>query len=301
MDMFNGLNIKIKMRRLIIVILMAVAGLTTLMAQQTHDIKGVVTDKRNEPIVGALVTAEGTDISSITDIDGKFLLRDVPAEVKTVVVESIGMETEEVKIDQPIMMAAWPKRLSLVLEAGLDWSRYTVEGSDAKNGYHVGIGMEVRMSKRWAFRPMVQLANRGAEYVFSDGEYSYKETWNPLMLDVPLNFLIRYDLARNMSLVLSFGPVFSWGLSGKVKVSGIGGEDTEYDIYDKKYPSSWGGPDHALLHPLGFGMTYGIGVEYKKLLIGVSGKNMGIITEDDGIGEVNEHNFVLGASVSYRF
>lgn len=48
--------------------LMTIAGLTTLMAQQTHDIKGVVTDKRNEPIVGALVTAEGTDISSITDI-----------------------------------------------------------------------------------------------------------------------------------------------------------------------------------------------------------------------------------------
>ena len=64
--------------------LMTIAGLTTLMAQQTHDIKGVVTDKRNEPIVGALVTAEGTDISSITDIDGKFLLRDVPVDAKKV-------------------------------------------------------------------------------------------------------------------------------------------------------------------------------------------------------------------------
>ena len=58
------------MKKLIITMLMTIAGLTTLMAQQTHDIKGVVTDKRNEPIVGALVTAEGTDISSITDIDG---------------------------------------------------------------------------------------------------------------------------------------------------------------------------------------------------------------------------------------
>lgn len=280
---------------------MVVVGLTAIMAQQTHDIKGVVTDKRNEPIVGALVTAEGTTISAITDIDGKFLLRDVPADVEKVVVESIGMETEEAKIDRPIMMAARPKRLSLVLEAGMDWSRYTVEGSDTKTGYHVGIGMEVRMSKRWAFRPMVQLANRGAEYNFTDGSYTYKETWNPLMLDVPLNFLVRYDLARNMSLVLSFGPVLSWGLSGKVKVSETGKADAEYDIYDKKYPSSWGGPDHSLLHPFGFGMTYGIGVEYKKLMISFSGKNMGIITDDDGLGEVKEHNFVLGASVSYRF
>ena len=90
--------------------LMTIAGLTTLMAQQTHDIKGVVTDKRNEPIVGALVTAEGTDISSITDIDGKFLLRDVPVDAKKVIVESIGMETTDAKIDRPIMMAARPKR-----------------------------------------------------------------------------------------------------------------------------------------------------------------------------------------------
>ena len=281
--------------------LMTIAGLTTLMAQQTHDIKGVVTDKRNEPIVGALVTAEGTDISSITDIDGKFLLRDVPVDAKKVIVESIGMETTDAKIDRPIMMAARPKRLSLVVEAGMDWSRYTAEGSDSKNGYHFGVGMEVRMSKRWAFRPMVQLANRGAEYNFKEGSYSYKETWNPLMLDVPFNFLVRYDLARNMSLVLSFGPVFSWGLSGKVKVSETGKEDAEYDIYSKDYESSWGNYKHALLHPLGFGMTYGIGVEYKKLMINVSGKNMGIIAEDEGPGDVKEHNFVLGASVSYRF
>ena len=38
------------MKKLIITMLMTIAGLTTLMAQQTHDIKGVVIDKRNEPI-----------------------------------------------------------------------------------------------------------------------------------------------------------------------------------------------------------------------------------------------------------
>ena len=147
--------------------LMTIAGLTTLMAQQTHDIKGVVTDKRNEPIVGALVIAEGTDISSITDIDGKFLLRDVPVDAKKVIVESIGMETTDAKIDRPIMMAARPKRLSLVVEAGMDWSRYTAEGSDSKNGYHFGVGMEVRMSKRWAFRPWVSW--QGAWNIFIYG------------------------------------------------------------------------------------------------------------------------------------
>lgn len=251
---------------------MAVVGLTALMAQQTHDIKGVVTDKRNES-----------------------------ADIKKVIAESIGLETVEAKKNHPVMMATPKKRLSFVVEAGLDWSRYTIEGADAKIGYHIGVGMEVRMSKRWAFRPMVQLANRGSEYNYSDAVYSYKETWNPMMLDVPLMFLVRYEVAHNMNFVLSFGPVFSWGLSGKVKVSETGKGNAEYDIYKKEYPSNWGGPDHALLHPLGFGMGYGIGLEYKKMLISFTGKNMALFTEDDGIADVTEHNFVFGASVSYRF
>ncbi len=76
MDMFNDFNTKkTKMKRLIITIFMVVAGLATVVAQTTHDIKGVVTDKNNEPIVGALVTVENTNISTITDVDGKFLLQ----------------------------------------------------------------------------------------------------------------------------------------------------------------------------------------------------------------------------------
>ncbi len=295
MDMFNDFNTKkTKMKRLIITIFMVVAGLATVVAQTTHDIKGVVTDKNNEPIVGALVTVENTNISTITDVDGKFLLQDVPIDAKKIVVESIGMETTKIKTDQPLMMALSPKRLSLVVEAGFDWSRYTAEGGDTKTGYHVGIGMEVRMSKRWAFRPMIQLANRGTEYNFADGSYYYKETWNPMMLDVPLNFLVRYKLARNMSFVFSFGPVFSYGIGGKTKITGTDMEDTEYDIYSGSQDKT----GHALLNPFSLGFNYGVGIEYRKFMINFSGKNM-LLDSETGYGQ--EHNFVLGTGVSYRF
>ena len=78
-------------------------------------------------------------------------------------------------------------------------------------------------------------------------------------------------------------------------------EEKEYEIFKKVHPSDWGGPDHALLHRFGTGLTYGVGVEYGKLLVGVVGKSMLIMSEDDGINTAEEHNFVLGASVSYRF
>ena len=39
----------------------------------THDIKGIVKDRQGRPIVGALVRVVRTDISVVTDIDGRFL------------------------------------------------------------------------------------------------------------------------------------------------------------------------------------------------------------------------------------
>ena len=94
-------------------------SLAALMAQvATHDIKGVVTDKKQFPVVGALVTVQGTDISTVTDIDGKFLLREVPVTAKLLLVESIGMETEEWEINTPIQVTPKNKKLSLVISAG---------------------------------------------------------------------------------------------------------------------------------------------------------------------------------------
>lgn len=287
------------MKRLIMIMLMmTVVGLTALMAQ-THDIKGVVTDKKHDPVVGALVRVEGTDISTVTDIDGKFLLLDVPVEAEKVIVESIGMEATEAKIGTPIKLANRPKRLSLVVEAAVFGSQYTDNGSDVKTGYAVGVGFEVRMSRHWAFRPVLQLANRGVEFTASNDYVSYKETWNPLMLDLPMQFLLRYKLARKMNLVFSIGPMISWGISGKVKVSETGKEDVEYDIYKKQYANA-SDDKHPLLHPFSFGVSYGVGVEYKKLLIGVSGKNVMMWKDTRGI-ELLDNNFVLGGSVSYRF
>ena len=83
------------MKRIIIGVIACICAITAMAQAQTHDVKGVVFDRRQQPIVGALVTAQGTNISTITDVDGKFLLQEVPLSVKKVIVTSIGMETRE--------------------------------------------------------------------------------------------------------------------------------------------------------------------------------------------------------------
>ena len=52
-------------------------GLTTSM-QEGRTVTGMVTDEYG-PVTGANVVIKGTTIGTITDLDGKFILNDVPA------------------------------------------------------------------------------------------------------------------------------------------------------------------------------------------------------------------------------
>ena len=288
------------MKRIIIGMIACICAITVMAQVQTHDVKGVVFDRRQQPIVGALVTAKGTNISTITDVDGKFLLQEVPLSVKKVVVTSIGMETREVDLNVPVQLTGKRKKVSFVAHAGLSMSKYTIYGSDFKVGYEFGLGIEVRMSKRWAFQPTLQICNHGAEFNAERYGVKYQETWNPVSLDLPMLFILRCPIARKMNLAFSMGPVFSYGFAGKVKASETGKPDEEYDIYSSEYEYDYSGGKHSLLHPFSFGVAYGIGVEYKKWLAGISGKSMGLGQDDEGF-EAKEHNLVLTLGVTYRF
>ena len=172
------------MKRIIIGMIACICAITVMAQVQTHDVKGVVFDRRQQPIVGALVTAKGTNISTITDVDGKFLLQEVPLSVKKVVVTSIGMETREVDLNVPVQLTGKRKKVSFVAHAGLSMSKYTIYGSDFKVGYEFGLGIEVRMSKRWAFQPTLQICNHGAEFNAERYGVKYQEracVWGRMM------------------------------------------------------------------------------------------------------------------------
>ncbi len=59
---------------------------------------GVVTDDTGEPVIGANVTVEGTANGTITDINGKFSLDNVPAG-GTLVCSFLGMKTRKVPVE----------------------------------------------------------------------------------------------------------------------------------------------------------------------------------------------------------
>ena len=63
---------------------------------QVSSVKGTVSDENGEPMAGVSVLVKGTQIGTVTDVDGTYTLRGVPANAQTLVFSFIGMETLEV-------------------------------------------------------------------------------------------------------------------------------------------------------------------------------------------------------------
>ena len=80
-------------------LLLACMFMTASMAFAQKQVQGTVTDSETgEPIVGAAVKVTDTTIGTLTDVDGKFTLKNVPSSAKTLTVSFMGMKTEEVQV-----------------------------------------------------------------------------------------------------------------------------------------------------------------------------------------------------------
>jgi hypothetical protein len=68
-----------------------------LLAQETGEIGGAVTSKATgEPLVGIAVAVEGTTLGAATDIDGKYVIKRVPAGTATLRITGVGYASKTV-------------------------------------------------------------------------------------------------------------------------------------------------------------------------------------------------------------
>lgn len=68
------------------------------MAQQSKTISGVVLDEKSEPVIGASIVISGTSVGTVTNLDGKFTLKGITANSKTIQVSYIGYQPQKVDI-----------------------------------------------------------------------------------------------------------------------------------------------------------------------------------------------------------
>lgn len=86
------------MRKQILTFLLALLISPAVMfAQATKTVKGTVIDQDNQPVIGATVKVNGTTISTATDFDGCYELKNVP-ENAVISYSFIGMKSKEEKL-----------------------------------------------------------------------------------------------------------------------------------------------------------------------------------------------------------
>ncbi len=86
------------MKRIFILLTCFWISMGLVMAQHRQVTGTVISAEDGEPIVGASVMVKGTQLGTVTDIDGKFSILRVPESAKTLQVSFIGMESQEVAI-----------------------------------------------------------------------------------------------------------------------------------------------------------------------------------------------------------
>ena len=80
-----------------------------LVNAQISKVTGKVTSSEDGlPVVGASVLVKGTTVGTVTDIDGNFILTNVPSSAETLQISFIGMTTLEVKITSNVKAVLHP-------------------------------------------------------------------------------------------------------------------------------------------------------------------------------------------------
>ena len=85
-------------RKLMLLLTCLFVGIGLVTAQITKLTGTVISEEDGLPVVGASILVKGTTVGTVTDMDGKFTLSNVPSSAKTLVVSFIGMATQEVSI-----------------------------------------------------------------------------------------------------------------------------------------------------------------------------------------------------------
>ena len=73
----------------------------------------VISAEDNEPVVGASILVKGTTVGTVTNMDGKFELQNVPNSAKTLIISYIGMKSQELAIKSSLRVVLEPDAQTL--------------------------------------------------------------------------------------------------------------------------------------------------------------------------------------------
>jgi len=182
-----------------------------------------------------------------------------------------------------MLIMAQDSKVSWNAKAGLNLSNWTggdSEGSDAKLGFKVGVGMEYAFDNIWSLQPSLFFSTKGTKY----SESGFEMTVNQMYLELPVNMQARVHIEGETNLLFSAGPYVAYGIGGKIS-SNISSDDAD----------TFG--DNAL-DEFDAGVGFGVGLEFGKVLVGLDGQ-LGLTKLNDVEGAAKNINFSV--TLGYKF
>ena len=103
-------------KKLLLLLCFCLMGVNLIVAQISK-VTGVITSADDgQPVIGASVLIKDTGIGTVTDIDGKFVLSNIPSNAKKIQISYVGMKPQEVSIKPNLIIVLESVSMLLLLQ-----------------------------------------------------------------------------------------------------------------------------------------------------------------------------------------
>lgn len=239
-------------------IILCVAGSAAIATAQTNKVSTVVVSSQNgEAVSGASVTVTGTNISTVTDINGKFTI-DAPADYKTLTISHNNFQPATMNIlPEPIVMTpatnfikGWGVELGYVSST---WSyKDSKEDEISSTGaFTFGVTYDYPIASIPNFSVM------GGLFYIPKGVsmFDETETYNANYLELQATAKYSYTLPvlnNELNVFALAGPYAAFGVSGSL------------DVADEEYGDTFDGVSTFDLYKrFDAGLVLGLGVNWR--------------------------------------
>lgn len=238
-------------------IILCIAGSAAIVSAQSNKISTVVVSPNGEAVPGASVTVTGSNISTTTDINGKFTI-DAPTEYKTLTISHNSYQPTTIDIMPTITMTPAKKIINgFGIELGYVSSTWSYKNSgdeetSSTGGFTLGVTYDHAIKSVPNFSIM-----SGLFYVPKGGSmWDGEEIYNANYIELQVLAKYKYDLPvlnNELNLFAMAGPHIAYGVSGSIEV------DPEYDTDGTFEDAS----TFDLYNRFDAGLTIGFGVNYR--------------------------------------
>ncbi|MEP7163072.1 MAG: porin family protein [Ferruginibacter sp.] len=192
------------------------------------------------------------------------------------------------------------------VQAGLNLANITKtnDGQTEKNNmlptFNVGLMHRFGLAPYAAIETGLLFTGKGskAETYFNGGNDNYIKTkFNPLYLEVPLNFVLKMPMDKSSGFFLNAGPYATVGIAGKAKseskiltITSTSEKNIKFSN-DDPFTSEQDDAGYDKLKRFDFGLNFGGGFEFKHLILKANyGMGLTKINSTQGDNDTDDKN-----------